>query len=80
MTAEINKAENKQNEISIFDQYKLTCFFERTSIINKFLATLIKTIREKILKNDFGNERSQRTVDKSDKKIHLGMLGTSSYP
>lgn len=68
MTAEINKIECKPNKIHRFDQYNLIWSFERTNIIDKFPTTLIKKIGEKILKNNFGNERSQRTIDKTDNK------------
>lgn len=68
MTAEINKIECKQNRISRLDQCNLTWSLEKTNITDKFLATLIKKIGEKILKNNFGNERSPRTLDKSDNK------------
>lgn len=68
MTVEINKIECKPNKIRRFDQYNLIWSFERTNIIDKSPTTLIKKIGEKILKNNFGNERSQRTIDKSDNK------------
>lgn len=68
MTAEINKIEYKQNKLSRFDQYNPTPSFEKTNIVDKFLATLIEKIRQKILQNIFGNERSQRTINESDHK------------
>lgn len=63
MTAETNEIEYKQNKISRFDQDNPRWSFEKNNIIDKFLATLIKKIRKKILKNNFENQRRQRIRD-----------------
>lgn len=68
MTAEINKIEYKQNKISRFDHYNPRRSLEKILIIDKVLPTLIKKIRQKILKNNFGNGRRQGTIDSSDNK------------
>lgn len=75
MTTEI-KIELTQNKIRKFDRCNQRWSFEKTNIIDTSLATLIKKIREKILKNNFGDERRQGTINKSDSK-NVEMPGTT---